>query len=123
MYCTVLHVTGFLSTVLSQHVIISHIVLITLYTSPEMYKLTKEIRISLVILISTSFFLLELIIGFRNHSLALVADAFHVASDLIGFGVALYAIRLQRRTKTVPMELSFGWQRAELLGAFFNGGP
>jgi solute carrier family 30 (zinc transporter), member 1 len=82
----------------------------------------KEQRICLVILISSSYFLLELVIGFRNHSLALVSDAFHVVSDLIGFGVALYAIHVQKDKKKTPLWLSFGWQRAELLGAFFNGG-
>jgi zinc transporter 1 len=42
---------------------------------------------------------------------------------LIGFGVALYAIHVQKHKKKAPIWLSFGWQRAELLGAFFNGGP
>jgi Co/Zn/Cd efflux system component len=84
--------------------------------------LSKEHRVVVAMAMSTLFFLIELIVGFRNHSLVLVADAFHVASDLIGFAVALYAIRKRKSVKEAPKGFTFGWQRAELLGAFFNGG-
>jgi Co/Zn/Cd efflux system component len=96
---------------------------LTVTTALEsMFSPSKERRIATVIVISSAFFLVELIIGFRNHSLALVADAFHVASDLIGFVVALVAIYKRKSTSAAPNGFSFGWQRAELLGGFFNGG-
>lgn len=41
-------------------------------------------------------------------------------NDLIGFVVALVAVQVSER-KTSPQDLSFGWARAQLLGAFFNG--
>ncbi|KAH2275764.1 hypothetical protein KXW96_003641 [Aspergillus fumigatus] len=41
-------------------------------------------------------------------------------NDLVGFIVALVALKISQRSKH-PKELSFGWQRAQLLGAFFNG--
>lgn len=41
-------------------------------------------------------------------------------NDLIGFVVALVAVQVSER-KTSPSDLSFGWARAQLLGAFFNG--
>jgi zinc transporter 1 len=41
-------------------------------------------------------------------------------TDLIGFIVALVAVHMQER-KDAPVALSFGWARASLLGAFFNG--
>ncbi|KAL9618756.1 MAG: hypothetical protein Q9160_006550 [Pyrenula sp. 1 TL-2023] len=41
-------------------------------------------------------------------------------NDLVGFMVALFAIQIARKGKS-PKELTFGWQRAQLLGAFFNG--
>ena len=41
-------------------------------------------------------------------------------NDLIGFIVALLAVQVSER-KTSPQDLSFGWARAQLLGAFFNG--
>ncbi|KFY67411.1 hypothetical protein V496_01602 [Pseudogymnoascus sp. VKM F-4515 (FW-2607)] len=70
--------------------------------------------------ISFSFFVAEISVGFYTHSLALVADAFHYMNDLVGFIVALVALRISQRDNT-PKALSFGWQRAQLLGAFFNG--
>jgi zinc transporter 1 len=41
-------------------------------------------------------------------------------NDLIGFIVALVAVQVTER-KDAPPDLSFGWARAQLLGAFFNG--
>ncbi|KDQ58284.1 hypothetical protein JAAARDRAFT_129391 [Jaapia argillacea MUCL 33604] len=85
-------------------------------------RMSPEHRLMTVICLSGCFFVLELVIGFLNRSLALVADAFHVCSDLIGFGVALLAIRKARGDRDkAPKNFSYGWQRAELLGAFFNG--
>ncbi|OJJ46393.1 hypothetical protein ASPZODRAFT_96615 [Penicilliopsis zonata CBS 506.65] len=85
-----------------------------------MPKLSRTQRLGTVIGISTCFFLAELSVGFYTHSLALVADAFHYLNDLVGFVIALIAIRVSASADS-PKALSFGWQRAQLLGAFFNG--
>ncbi|KAJ4270287.1 hypothetical protein NW762_001963 [Fusarium torreyae] len=61
------------------------------------------------------------IVGFYTHSIALIADAFHYLSDLIGIVVALIALMVQDRAEPAPQEYTYGWQRATLLGAFFNG--
>ncbi|KAF5000963.1 hypothetical protein FGRMN_1333 [Fusarium graminum] len=42
-------------------------------------------------------------------------------SDLIGIVVALIALMVQDRTKPAPQAYTYGWQRATILGAFFNG--
>ncbi|KAL2109544.1 hypothetical protein VUR80DRAFT_2322 [Thermomyces stellatus] len=84
------------------------------------FSLTKKRRLIITITISLSFFLLELTFGFRTGSLALIADAFHYLNDLIGFSVALIALLISER-RTTPSAFSFGWQRGELLGGFFNG--
>jgi zinc transporter 1 len=81
---------------------------------------SRKTRLSLVIGISFSFFVAEISTGFYTGSLALIADAFHYLNDLIGFIVALVAVSVSER-KTSPDQLSFGWARAQLLGAFFNG--
>ncbi|KAE8362679.1 cation efflux family-domain-containing protein [Aspergillus caelatus] len=90
------------------------------------FKITRSQRLSAVIGIASVFFVAEIskfapcclrLVGFYTHSLALVADAFHYLNDLISFIVALVALR----TDDAPKSLSFGWQRAQLLGAFFNG--
>ncbi|CAK7211842.1 hypothetical protein SCUCBS95973_001261 [Sporothrix curviconia] len=75
------------------------------------FTLTPKKRLMATIAISFSFFVAEIIVAFMTRSLALLADAFHYMNDLIGFIVALVAV----------VELSFGWQRSRLLGAFFNG--
>ncbi|KAL8995448.1 MAG: hypothetical protein Q9188_006808 [Gyalolechia gomerana] len=62
----------------------------------------------------------EITVGFSTRSLALVADSFHYLSDLVGFVVALVALKMSERAES-PNSLSFGWQRSQLLGAFFNG--
>ncbi|KAK6347812.1 hypothetical protein TWF718_005636 [Orbilia javanica] len=84
------------------------------------FHLSKARRLSIIIGISLCFFIAEISIGFYTGSLALVADAFHYLNDLIGFAVQLVAFKISERTES-PKELSFGWQRANLLGAFFNG--
>lgn len=83
------------------------------------YSVSQETRAKIVIAISCSFFVAQISIGFKTRSLALVADAFHCLNDLITFIVALIALRLKNK-KTSPSSLTFGWKRADLLGAFFN---
>ncbi|KAI4843302.1 hypothetical protein E4T44_06809 [Aureobasidium sp. EXF-8845] len=77
-------------------------------------------RLIVAIVLSLAFFAAELIVGFRTKSLALIADAFHYLNDLIAFCVALVAAKLSDR-KDAPASLTFGWERAKVLGAFFNG--
>ncbi|CAP71347.1 uncharacterized protein PODANS_6_2810, partial [Podospora anserina S mat+] len=82
-------------------------------------------------------------VAFKTSSLALYADAIHYVcidlrvfaeescidrlltrnlqlNDLLGYVVTLVAIVVSERSGS-PQELSFGWQRSTLLGAFFNG--
>ncbi|KAJ5133475.1 cation efflux protein [Penicillium atrosanguineum] len=85
-----------------------------------MFKLSRIQRLSAVICISSCFFVAEISVGFYTHSLALVADAFHYLNDLVGFIIALAAAIVADKN-THPKALTFGWQRVQLLGAFFNG--
>ncbi|KAI1161085.1 cation efflux protein [Nemania serpens] len=82
--------------------------------------LTSKQKLIGVICISFSFFVAEIAVAFYTKSLALLADAFHYLNDLIGFVIALAAIIVSERAKS-PQDFSFGWARAQLLGAFFNG--
>ncbi|PGH14048.1 hypothetical protein AJ79_03318 [Helicocarpus griseus UAMH5409] len=86
-----------------------------------LFNLTRSRRLSIIIAISFCFFVVEISVGFYTRSLALVADAFHYLNDLIGFIVALVAIKISEKPGLTPSSLSFGWQRSQLLGAFFNG--
>lgn len=64
------------------------------------------------------FFLVELITGFMVHSLALTADAFHMLNDIISLVIGLWAVTVAKKETT--NKFSYGWVRAEILGAAFN---
>ncbi|KAK4156518.1 hypothetical protein C8A00DRAFT_30589 [Chaetomidium leptoderma] len=84
------------------------------------FKLADRQKMSIAIAISSVFFICELAIAFKTGSLALMADAFHYLNDLVGFIVTLVSIIISEKTE-FRQDFSFGWQRARLLGAFFNG--
>ncbi|KAI1474018.1 putative cation diffusion facilitator family metal ion transporter [Daldinia eschscholtzii] len=84
------------------------------------FRLSSKQKLFAIIGISFCFFIAELVVAFSTKSLALLADAFHYMNDLIGFVVALAAIIISEHTAS-PDNFSFGWARAQLLGAFFNG--
>lgn len=82
--------------------------------------LSKTNRILILLAIDSAFFLLELIVGYAVHSLALVADAFHMLNDVLSLCVGLWAVRVAN-SKTTSRIYTYGFQRAETLGALVNG--
>lgn len=80
----------------------------------------KEIRIYSLLVIDTAFFFLEIIVGYAVHSLALVADSFHMLNDIFSLIVALWAVKVSQ-SRGVDSKYTYGWQRAEILGALING--
>ncbi|KAJ9633293.1 Zinc resistance conferring protein [Knufia peltigerae] len=81
--------------------------------------LTKSQRIGILLGIDSAFFLVELVVGYAVHSLALVADSFHMLNDVLSLCVGLWAVRVAN-TGSSKM-FTYGWQRAETLGALVNG--
>lgn len=65
------------------------------------------------------FMVVEVAGGFAFGSLALLADALHMASDVAGLAIALVAQSLMTRPASVRH--TFGLQRTEVLGAQANG--
>jgi zinc transporter 1 len=57
--------------------------------------------------------------GYAVHSLALVADAFHMLNDVLSLCVGLWAVRVANSGSSKMY--TYGWQRAETLGALVNG--
>ncbi|KAF1912608.1 zinc/cadmium resistance protein-like protein [Ampelomyces quisqualis] len=82
--------------------------------------LSKSTRIMTLLAIDTVFFFLELIVGYSVHSLALVADSFHMLNDVISLLVGLWAVKVANQ-RTNSKQYTYGWQRAETLGALING--
>ena len=80
----------------------------------------RQRRALLVALVANAGFLVvEVIGGVAFNSLALLADAAHMASDVVGLVIALGAQMLIGRPATTRH--SFGLKRAEVLGAQVNG--
>ncbi|KAG8624213.1 hypothetical protein KVT40_009189 [Elsinoe batatas] len=82
--------------------------------------LSKSTRISILLAIDSVFFLIELVTGYAVHSLALVADSFHMLNDVLSLLVGLWAVKVAQK-KTSSKMYTYGWQRAETLGALVNG--
>ena len=57
----------------------------------------------------------EVVGALLTGSLALLVDAAHVLTDVLGLGLALGAARLA--TRSVTLRRTYGWARAEVLGA------
>lgn len=76
-------------------------------------------RLRVVFGVSAAIFVLEVIGGLVTGSLALLADAGHVFTDVAGVGLALFAIWLAARPASPTR--SFGLYRVEILAAVING--
>ena len=83
-------------------------------------RISKENKLTSMIFFTFLFFVLELVSGYYTGSVALIADSFHMLSDVAALFIALFATRLAKR-KNVGIEFSYGLQRAEVLGALING--
>jgi len=78
---------------------------------------TRRFGIACALTIAVAIF--ELVGGVVGHSLALLADASHVAMDAVALGIA-FAARLQAVRPATPRQ-SFGFARIEVLAALANG--
>lgn len=54
-----------------------------------------------------------------SHSLALIADSFHMLNDIISLLVALWAVDVAKN-RNPDASYTYGWKRAEILGALIN---
>lgn len=76
----------------------------------------RVLRFSLIA--TLAYVLLTLIAGLRAHSLALVSEAGHNASDALAIVLSFVAVWFQTRPPTD--QKTFGYQRAGVLAAFLN---
>lgn len=80
---------------------------------------SQERALWLALVANSLFLLVELGGGLLFNSLALLADAAHMLSDVAALAIALIAQRLLARPATAAH--SYGLERAEVLGAQANG--
>ncbi len=76
------------------------------------YKLWISILLNLVITLA------QFIGGLVSNSLALLSDAAHNLNDTLSLGIALYARKIGQ--KKADSANTFGYKRAEIIGAFIN---
>ncbi|WP_020502292.1 cation diffusion facilitator family transporter [Sciscionella marina] len=69
--------------------------------------------------VTAAFMVLELVTGVLTGSLALISDAAHMLTDVVGVGMALAAIMLAKRARRSSTK-TFGMYRAEVLAALLN---
>jgi cation diffusion facilitator family transporter len=67
---------------------------------------------------SFTFMLIEFAGGYWSNSIAIISDAIHMGSDVIGYAMQMVASILALHP--VSQIYSFGKQRAELVGGLFN---
>jgi cobalt-zinc-cadmium efflux system protein len=68
--------------------------------------------------ITAAFVVVELVFGFRAHSLALISDAGHNFTDALALALAAFAFYLQN--KPADEVKTYGYHRAGVLAAFVN---
>jgi cobalt-zinc-cadmium efflux system protein len=78
-----------------------------------------EKHLKIAILLTSFYFIVEVVGGFLSGSLSLLGDAGHMLRDVFSLLITLGAMRIAKRlpakTKT------FGYHRVEILAAFING--
>lgn len=74
---------------------------------------------ALSVVLIGGFFVVELTAGVIANSLALIADAGHMLTDVVALVMGLIALLLARHGKTTD-ERTFGWHRAEVFTAVAN---
>lgn len=75
----------------------------------------KLFYVSIVCLI---FMCIEIIGGYLANSIAIMSDAAHLLSDLFGFAISIISITISKKVATNTM--SFGFHRAEIIGALVS---
>jgi cobalt-zinc-cadmium efflux system protein len=75
--------------------------------------------LSISLLITIVIMLVEFLGGWISNSLALISDAGHMLTDVGAMLLSLFAIWIAKRPRTPKM--SFGYHRAEILGALISG--
>jgi cobalt-zinc-cadmium efflux system protein len=76
-------------------------------------------RLAVVLGLTLAVLAAEVVGAAVSGSLALLADAGHMATDALGVGLALGAVTLAQRP--ARGRRTFGWQRVEILAAVANG--
>ncbi|XP_066259110.1 proton-coupled zinc antiporter SLC30A2 isoform X1 [Euwallacea similis] len=83
----------------------------------DLPEVDKKARKKLIIasILCVIFMVAEIVGGYISNSLAIASDAAHLLTDFASFMISLFSLYMANRPKTKKM--SFGWYRAEVIGA------
>lgn len=87
----------------------------------ELHKKNQEDaikKLTIVCIICTIFMIIEIIGGYLANSIAIMSDAAHLLSDLLGFFISIISIYISR--KVAKIDMSYGYHRAEIIGALVS---
>ena len=76
-------------------------------------------RLAIALALAGTYMVAELVGGLVTNSLALLADAGHMLSDVAALGLSLFAISMAQRPPT--SRRTYGYHRTEILAALGNG--
>ena len=79
---------------------------------------TQQKNLLRVLLITGTFMIIEVVGGLLTGSLALLADAGHMLTDVAALSLSAFAIWMAARPSTP--DKSYGYHRAEILAAAIN---
>ena len=88
-------------------------------SEPTTVRARDERRVLVALGLLFAFLLFEIVAALLGHSLALLADAGHMLSDVLALAMSAWALRLSQRPASGRW--TFGLQRAEILSAAVNG--
>ena len=75
-------------------------------------------KLTIALILTSTFLVIEVIAGIITQSLALLSDAAHMFTDAAALAIALAAIKIAKRP--ADNKRTFGYQRFEILAALFN---
>jgi cobalt-zinc-cadmium efflux system protein len=87
--------------------------------APRIGRSEVSTRLTWVLVLTATFMVAEVIGGVLSNSLALLADAGHMFTDVAALGLSVFAIRLARRPPSARR--TYGYVRFEILAALVNG--
>lgn len=79
----------------------------------------KRGKLTVALLLTTIYMVAEAVGGWLSNSLALIADAGHMLTDVAALGLTLFAFWFAARPAT--SRKTYGYYRLEILAAFVNG--
>lgn len=87
--------------------------------TPHLGAQADQGKLAIALALIAGLMALEIVWGVVGHSLALLSDAAHMLTDAVAIGLAIVAVRLAARP--AKGQMTFGFRRAEILAAQFNG--